>query len=123
MNCTATCDVVMQHVLGHARNNCTTHHVSALVYLRTVPLHCTLCQYAMHFKPPISISVLQVVQSYVGGDGFVALCWVLRCGQQDLDVASMANILRPSKDYNQEAYMGSMQLARKPAASGSAGFL
>lgn len=66
--------------------------------------------------------MLQVVKSYVGGDGFVALCWVLRCGQQDLDVASMANILRPSKDYNQEAYMGSMQLACKPASSGSDGF-
>lgn len=66
---------------------------------------------------------MQVVQSYVGGDGFVALCWVLRCGQQDLDVASMAHILRPSNNYDQEAYMGSMQLARKPTGSGSIGFL
>ncbi len=70
--------------------------------------------------PPCMPGVIdhQVLKSYVGGDEFWSLCWIMHCGVSDLPASMLGRALRETgKDYSQTAYMLSAQLARKPVAT------
>ena len=59
-----------------------------------------------------------IERSFVGGDGFWSVCWLLRCGMTDMPTKSLQHALRERHggqyDLNQDSYMLSMQIARKP---------
>ncbi len=59
-----------------------------------------------------------IVSSFVGGDGFWSVCWLLRCGMTDLPAGAWGNALREQGrqeyDLSRDSYMLSMQIARKP---------
>ena len=60
----------------------------------------------------------EIEESFVGGSRLAAICWLLECGQTDLEVlpGEEDTLIRKGKDYSYPAYMISMTLARKPSA-------
>lgn len=60
----------------------------------------------------------EVIKSYVGGDDFWSICWIMHCGVQDVNDSMMKRALTESgKQYSHNSYMLSVQLARKPATA------
>jgi hypothetical protein len=59
-----------------------------------------------------------IEKSYVGGDGFWSVCWLLRCGLTEMAASNVQQSLREKSgseyDLSQDSYMLSMQIARRP---------
>jgi len=57
----------------------------------------------------------QVVKSYVGGDDFWSMCWIMHCGVSDLSPAMLNRaLMERGGEYSRNSYMLSAQLARRP---------
>jgi hypothetical protein len=60
----------------------------------------------------------QVIKSFVGGDDFWSLCWIMHCGVSDISAYALDRALvETGSEYSRNSYMLSAQLARKPASS------
>mmetsp|Transcript_22883 Transcript_22883/g.58349 ORF Transcript_22883/g.58349 Transcript_22883/m.58349 type:complete len:314 (-) Transcript_22883:557-1498(-) len=56
-----------------------------------------------------------VLKSYVAGDDFWSICWIMHCGRSDLSEDSLAlALVERGGDYQHNSYMLSMQIAQRP---------
>ncbi len=59
-----------------------------------------------------------IVKSYVGGDDFWSICWIMHCGVSDLSPHMLKKALtEQGGDYSKNSYMLSAQLAKRPLRS------
>ncbi len=66
-------------------------------------------------RPVVLSRSPKVLKSYVGGDDFWAVCWIMACGVSDLSPAMLSRALEErGSEYSRKAYMLSAQLARRP---------